>query len=263
MLPEGVDRHFGLRPESHADDLTLHRWWSLDKRRLPPRDVALARDAYDDCIAYLDAQLGRLFAELDRRGVLARTLVIVTADHGEHLGEHELFGHASSLYAAEVHVPLVIVGPAGVPAGRVVREPVSLRDLPATVVDLLGDSPKDPFPGTSLARCWDPAAAGRPSAGPVLSEVDAPAKGPANGGRSPVFRGPMKSLTAGEMVYIRNGDGREELYDLATDPQETRDLAGSPAAEAVLEGFRDDLERLLRGGAGADRSPGRAVRVRP
>jgi hypothetical protein len=87
---------------------------------------------------------------------------------------------------------------------------------------------------------------GRPSAGPVLSEVDEPAKGPANGGRSPVFRGAMKALVAGDTVYIRNGDGREELYDLATDPQETRDLAGSPAAAAVLERCRGDLEGLLR-----------------
>ena len=252
VLPEGVDRHFGIRPETHADDLTLHRWWSLDKRRLPPRDVALARDAYDDCIAYLDAQLGRLFAELDRRGVLAKTLVIVTSDHGEHLGEHALFGHASSLYAPEVHVPLVIVGPAEVPAGRVVRELVSLRDLPATVVDLLGATPKPSFPGTSLARRWDHAEAGRPSAGPVLSEVEGPAKGPANGGRSPVFRGAMKTLSDGKMAYIRNGDGREELYDLATDPQETRDLAGTPAAKTILLGYREQLERLLRAGVRAD-----------
>jgi arylsulfatase A-like enzyme len=246
LLPEGVNRHFGVRPESHADVLTLHRWWSLDKRRLPPRDLALARDAYDDCIAYLDSQLGRLFDELDRRGILAHTLVIVTSDHGEQLGEHGLFGHASSLYSPEIHVPLVVVGPGGVPSGRCIGEPVSLRDLPATVTDVLGLPAKPSFPGRSLARHWDYAETpGRRTSEPVLSEVDGGAKGPANGGRSPVFRGPMKSLISGDTVYIRGGDGREELYDLATDPHETRNLVGEPGAGSALERFREDLRRLL------------------
>jgi arylsulfatase A-like enzyme len=254
VLPEGFDQHFGLRPESHADNLILHRWWTLDKRHLPPRHVALARDAYDDCLAYLDEQLGRLFAELGRRGVLDHTLVIVTADHGEHLGEHELYGHASSLYGPEVHVPLLMVAPSGVPAGATVAAPVSLRDLPATVTDLLGLGAESPFPGTSLARYWDTAAPEGPAAEPVLSEVDEPVKGPANDGRSPVFRGAMKALTTDEAVYIRNGDGREELFDLATDPQETRNLAGSAEAGPILQRFRTDLGQLLRGHEGPRRS---------
>ena len=97
-------------------------------------------------------QLGRLFDELERRGVLENTLVIVTSDHGEELGEHGLFGHGRSLYRPELHVPLLIVRPGRVAAGRVVAEPVSLRDLPATVVDLLGLADGSPFPGGSLAR---------------------------------------------------------------------------------------------------------------
>jgi arylsulfatase A-like enzyme len=244
LLPAGEEHHFGLYPQSRDDVLTLHRWWSLDKRRLPERDRALARDAYDDCLAYLDAQLGRLFAELDRRGVLEETLVIVTADHGEHFGEHQIFGHASSLYQPEVHVPLVLAGP-GVPRAESVGVPVSLRDLPATVVDLLG-APRGPsFPGHSLARFWSVATP--PVDEPVLSEVDAAAKSPANGGRSPVFRGPMKAILAGQTVYVRNGDGREELYDLAADPGETHDLAALPETAATLDRMREALARILRG----------------
>jgi arylsulfatase A-like enzyme len=244
LLPEGVDHHFGLSPESHADVLTLHRWWSLDKRRLPPRDVALARDAYDDCLAYLDAQLGRLFAELDRRGVLDQTLVIVTSDHGEHFGEHGLFGHASSLYSPEVHVPLVIVGP-GVPAGGQVREPVSLRDLSATVVHSLPVSSAARFPGHSLARFWT--GTDFRALEPVLSEVSGAVRGPANGGRSPVFRGPMKAIVSGETVYIRGGDGSEELYDLGTDPAETHNLAAQPGSASLLRQCREELRQLVSG----------------
>jgi arylsulfatase A-like enzyme len=250
VLPDGHDRHFGLKPETHADRLLLNRWWWVGKRRLSARDVALARDAYDDCIAYIDEQLGRLFRELDRRGVLDETLVIVTADHGEHFGEHELFGHGGSLYAPEVHVPLLIAGPGArpVPSGARVPGTVSLRDLPATITDLAGLRKAAVFPGASLARCWDPRrGTGPDGSGPILSEVDNPLNVQhANGGRSPVFRGAMKALAAGDWSYIRNGDGREELYDLAADPQELQDLAGTADAGPRLERFRAELERALR-----------------
>ena len=111
---------FGLRPASWHDRLTLHQWNTLDKAKLPYHDVQMATDLYDDCIAYLDRRLGALLDELARRGVLDDTLVIVTSDHGEHLGDHLLFFHGCSLYRQLVQVPLVIVDPSGVPAGRVV-----------------------------------------------------------------------------------------------------------------------------------------------
>ena len=77
--------------------------------------------------------------ELGRRGVLERTWVIIAADHGESFGEHAgVFCHGTSLYQTELHVPLVILPPAGCPSPRVVTETVSLRDLAATVVDMLG-----------------------------------------------------------------------------------------------------------------------------
>jgi hypothetical protein len=80
----------------------------------------------------------------------------------------------------------------------------------------------------------------------LLAEVDEPAKATPNHGHSPVFRGAMKSLVAGENVYIRNGDGVEELYDLKSDPDQAHDLSGTPQAHALLVRFRDELERLLQ-----------------
>ena len=113
----------------------MARWTRPDFRI---HDVRMATDVYDDCIAYLDRRLGLLLDELSRRGVLENTLVIVTSDHGEHLGDHLLFFHGCSLYRQLVQVPLLIVGNKGVPAGRTVAEPVSLCDIPATIIDLLG-----------------------------------------------------------------------------------------------------------------------------
>jgi arylsulfatase A-like enzyme len=254
IVPDGYDKHFGPRPEGPADEQLLQTWWDVDKAKLSPRDVELARDGYDDCIGYLDDQLGRLFDELRRRGVLEDTIVIVTADHGEAFGEHEIFGHGASLYRPEEHVPLVTFGP-GVPAGREVAAPVSPRDLSATIVDLIGLGAGSPLPGSSLRACWSAEGAPADCAGPILMEVGGAAPKPMNGIRSPASRGPLSGLVDGDLVYIRNGgDGREELYDLATDPGERRDLAGDPARKADLERLRAAMERL--GAAPARGQPG-------
>ena len=153
-VPDRSTPGFGLQPASTLDRETLVLWNSLDKARLSYHAVRMAADVYDDCISYLDRRLGILLQELSRRGVLDNTLVIVTSDHGEHLGDHLLFFHGCSLYRQLVQVPLVIVANKVVPSKRVVAEPVSLCDLPATVVDLLGLTRDAPFPGRSLTRFW-------------------------------------------------------------------------------------------------------------
>jgi arylsulfatase A-like enzyme len=237
----------GSRPVLYRDRLMLRSWATLEKMHLPDQVIQLARDAYDDCIVSLDRTLAALLGELERRGVLDNTLLIITADHGEHLGDHLLFFHGCSLYRQLVEVPLVIVDPkAAVPAGRVVASQVSLRDVPATLVDLLGLGRDSPFPGQSLARHWAHGAGTWPSEPePLLMETGKPPL-LTNQGREPVARGPMKSLVARGMHYIRAGDGREELYVLDADPEERSNLAGSAAAQGALARFRDALAGMLR-----------------
>jgi arylsulfatase A-like enzyme len=194
----------------------------------------------------LDEQLGELLGELKRRGVLGRTLVIVTSDHGEGMGEHDLFFHGESLYRTEIRVPLVIALP-GQTQSTVVSEPVSLRDLPATIVDLTGHGTAAPFPGRSLARLWrdsrpaDPAVA-REGA---ISELARPNPQDPNQGRSPVHRGALVSLAAGDYVYIRNeGDGSEELFNWRDDPNEVDNRARFKAMQAVKERLRAHLNQM-------------------
>jgi len=199
--------------------------------------VEVARDAYDDCLAHLDDQIGRLLAELRRRGELDRTLVVITSDHGEAFGEHRLAGHGTSLYRMELRVPLLFAHPGRIPAGRTVDAPVSLRDIPTTVLDLIGQSSAVHFPGTSLAQHWRPGV-GTLSGDAVLSEVDRGKKMPPTLPHAPARLGPMHSVLSQGRQYIRNGDGSEELYDLASDPDEHRDLVRSPDSNS-----RDDLAR--------------------
>ena len=242
ILPPGFERHFGVKPETPADLVTLDRWFTLDKQKLPARDLQLGSDAYDDCIACLDEQIGRLFDELDRRGLRENTLVVITADHGESFGEHGLFCHASSLYDSEIHVPLIAILPGGAHAGETVDAPVSLRDLAATVTGVIGLGATSPFPGNSFARHWEHAGTAETEA--TLAEIDGPPKSTPNLGRSPAFRGPMKALVSGRDIYIRSGEGVEELYDLATDPAQTRNLIDTPAVVPTLTTLRETLDRM-------------------
>lgn len=239
IVPASFGKRFGLTPSTPADFAVLHEWYRSSKWRMPQREIDLARDAYDDCIAYLDDQLGRLFAALEQRGLMENTLVIVTADHGESWGEHQLFGHWRSIYQPEVHVPLLIAGGARVPSGRTIEKPVSLRDIPATIVELLGLSTASPFPGRPLSVTWSEDAE---SASPVLSEITHEPSGP---GRVLAEQGPTRSLVSEGKLYIQNPFGREELYDLRNDPGESHNLAALKHARPMLLRLRTTLERVL------------------
>jgi arylsulfatase A-like enzyme len=172
--------------------------------------------AYDGAIAYLDGEIGRLLGELERRGRLATTVVIVVGDHGELFGEHDLFTHGNSLYLPLLHVPLVVSFPPAIPTNTVVETPVTLRDLPATLLALAG-SPAA-LPGHSLL---DVVRTGAATASPILADVH-PAAG--QEARYPSARGVMRALVTETHEYIVNGDGREELYAL-TDTAQAHDLA--------------------------------------
>ena len=188
---------------------------------------------------------------MQAQGILANTDVIITSDHGEAFGEHGSIGHSFSMYLEEVAVPLVILSPAP-PAGRVVENPVSLRDLPATVVDLLGLSATSPFQGRSLAAYWKPGASvDQQGTSPAFSERASETAfqiQPATGRAHPGFE--MSVVDRGHH-YIRNGAGVERLYDFRTDPFEQVNLAETPAGNGKLPVFRRKLLDVLSDGPGA------------
>ena len=173
--------------------------------------------------------------------------MIITSDHGEAFGDHGNFGHASTVDLDETGVPLVILSPSA-PAGRVVNAAVSLRDLPATVVDLLGLSAGSPFPGRSLAMYWGLPASGRAAAlltTPAFSEMaDWTAF---ESRRSPVlgFAGFEMSLVVDAYHYTRNGLDGERLFDLTVDPFEMDNLIPRPDAAARVKRFRKLLLDFL------------------
>jgi arylsulfatase A-like enzyme len=243
LPPAPFDTRFGpdtLRDKSlirHIAPRDAHR---IDKESMTQGERAAEQQAYDGAIAYLDSQLGQLFAALDARDLTRRTLVIVTADHGELFGEHNLFSHGNSLYVPQLHVPLLLRGP-GLEGGARVAVPVTLRDLARSILDLAGLE-RAPMPGRSfagLARASGPLAGGSP----LLAKVEPAPNSPAS---YPVAAGTMWSIVAMPYQLITGGGGIEALYDLVRDPGQQTNLISSADAQPALGLLRATLDSVRR-----------------
>jgi len=192
---------------------------------------------YRGSIRYLDDQVDALVRDLEQRGRLENTILVITSDHGEQFGEHGQDTHANSLYRQVLHVPLILRFPARVPAGVRVPQQVTGRDVPATILELLG-VPRDPaIGGTSLAPLWADSAA---RASDVVAEVDQNMR--------PVLRfrnslGPMKAVFGDTLHVIRDGKGLFETYRYRVDPREEADLV---AATGDSLPFARELQAVVR-----------------
>jgi arylsulfatase A-like enzyme len=193
------------------------------RRALPPPEQRRQRDAYDGAIRYLDEEIGNLVGELARRGLRDNTILVITSDHGEHLGESDRYVHALDLFAPVLHVPLVVVYPAAVPAGLRIGAPVSLVDLPATIGELAGLGDQLSLPGRTLLR----RGAGADLTGarrPVLASFKTGCRGETR-----------FSVIVGRHQYIRDGACGEYLYDVVADPLATRNLLNDPEHRSTAE----------------------------
>ncbi|MBK6420856.1 MAG: sulfatase [Gemmatimonadetes bacterium] len=223
-----MDAHDPYRPQPPFDTLFASPTYGP---MLPTRADGPGLDRpremrpYDQAIASLDHDLGQLFAGLAARGLLERTIVIVTADHGEAFGEHGIYGHGSTLYLPMLQVPLLVAGP-GVPAGLRVPAWVSLQALAPTIMALAAPDAPQPFPAAPLSHAW-----GAPD--PAADTLYAGSRFAANNPPwYPTSKGTLHGLLAGNDLLVREADGRRELYDLATDPLTSSDLIGTPTGMA-------------------------------
>ena len=241
------DAHGPYNPEPPFDTLFLGRQPFTRDPGIDSFSAQQVRDlqaAYDGAITALDVQLRALFRELGARDLLKNTMVIVTADHGEEFNEHGLMNHGSSLYFPSVHVPLLVVQPGVVPAALVIRDPVTLRDIPATILEAARVPATASLPGSTLARWWQPDSA-RPnvSASPIFAEVDYAKNLPK---RFAISKGDMRSQLEDGFRYILRGDGHGELFDVRSDPWEQQDLAQMPEHVARVTALRSLVMALPR-----------------
>lgn len=232
-----------VKPE--ADFRTIQ----AQRRSLGFRGMLCLRAQYDSEIAFTDHHVGLVLDEIERLGLGESTFLVVTGDHGEEFMEHGWLGHTVHLYEETIHVPLVLYHPALGRMPETFDAPVELVDLMPTVLEMLGvDWDAGPIDGLSFLGALEGKA---PPDSAVFSEVcyeDVTALRDPNRTRS---RNPnVRSLRMGpwKLVYDVNGE-RWELYDLDSDPGETRNLGADPAARR----FGDMKRRLSEWMKGQER----------
>jgi len=244
LNPQSTNLQSSINQQSAISNQQWFAWVHLFDPHAPyaaPPDYRAGRSPYDAEVAYTDAMLGQMLARLDSAGALARTVIVVTADHGESLGEHGETTHGLFAYEATLSVPMIVKGPSLAPA--TIDAPVSHVDLAPTILDLAGIPPPARFDGSSLAR---PRPAGRAL---YFEALDAS-----------LTRGwaPLRGVVQDQWKYIDLPDA--ELYDLGRDPREQANLVDRDPHAAALKRIVDGLSTATAPAVGLD--AGAADRLR-
>jgi arylsulfatase A-like enzyme len=238
----------------------------LDPSSISPTEFAVLNELYDGEIAYLDELVGGLLDGLDESGHLGDALVIITSDHGEHLGDHGHFRHVFSLYGGAVRVPLLFLLPGGERAGEVRTESVGLLDVFATILAAAGvEAPGVAVQGRDLLGELR-----ADEATPIIAEYYFPLQ--ALGLFQPeelvthreALEPHMRRLRSIEMDGLRfiwSSDGRYELFDVAEDPEERRKLHGEPRLAEREHRLRARLDAFVESGGGPRPLPDAAQRL--
>lgn len=223
-------------------------------RGLSPADIDALASLYDGAVAEVDAEIRTVMGELEQRGLLRDAIVIVTADHGEELGEHGALLHGTTLFQPAIRIPLIMLAPP-LAGTQVVRENVSLIDLAPTLMDLIGVPAPPSFEGRSLRpllraqpgwREWLLGSAAqsevREPTADVLSELEAFQGFDTRAHGRAFIRGMHKVLVARK--------GEASTYDLARDPGEHTPRAVAPDGsdpDATLLRTLEERQADLRG----------------
>jgi len=182
--------------------------------------------AYDGEVHFTDKQVGKLLAFIDAQPWGKRTAVIISADHGETFGEHNMYRHGFELWQELTHVPLIVRAPGTKP--RAIDEPRSGIDLPATIMDLLAVKPDDSFAGESLLP---EVRGGEAKRRAVVTDLPRTSDSDRR-----------RALIWGNHKLIAHGDdGYFKLFDVVADPREQRDLVTKDKKlfDEMLERYRD------------------------
>ncbi len=237
------------RPASHVNDailpwlrkrdgdpffVWLHYWDPHEPHIAPaPYSQLFAHDPYQGEIAYADDSLGTILRYLEKTGELERTLIVITADHGESRHEHSEVTHAFLAFDTTLHVPLIVRVP-GRAGGSRIAERVGTVDIVPTILDLLDFKAPPSLQGRSLVPLMDKDRDGGDRR-PYYSESLSPRLSHGFGELRVLYQGPWK--------YIHGP--RPELYNLADDPRERHEVSAehhevSRGLETALQAFLDD-----------------------
>lgn len=192
--------------------------WKFDER-----DHSLIESLYDADVERMDAALGELWSRLDQLGALENTWVVVTADHGEQLGERGWYVHGKTLFQPLIRIPLLISPPSR--EGSIVELPVSLVDLAPTLLELAGVEVPASFVGRSLVGALD---GSPPPSRPVVAELFPLSREP-----DPQYRHRLAVVDATQSLVL-GVDGSVAHFDLTQDPVQTDSDEAAPEALGEL-----------------------------
>ncbi len=215
LLPDRVDNDLADIPRAGVFRLGARTGTDSDEKR---KEVLRG---YYASVSFMDAQVGRVLAELDKQGLAKNTIVIFLSDHGYHLGEHD-FWQKMSLHEESVRVPLIAAGP-GIEPGQRWPGLVEAVDIYPTLCLMAGLPIPKTCSGTLLYGMKD--------------DPKQSAYSMCRGGHL---------LRTKDWAYMRYADGSEELYDMQKDPRQYWNLAGDAGSEDNLQTMRDLLAARLK-----------------
>lgn len=240
-LYEQATLRFPLAPRGDRNDIPLAAFahnCPIPNYGLPETTCLSAMHAYYACVSFVDAQLGRLLAALDRLNLAERTIVVVWSDHGYHLGEHEGVWQKRCLFEESARAPLLMYVPGVQGNGKTCRRVVEFVDIYPTIAELCGLDVPTEMPGKSVVplledpqREWDSFA---------VTQVLRPGDG------MPVMG---RSICNERWRYSEWNDGQDgrELYDRAFDPGEFTNLAELDSYQAVIQKLKQQLQERAIG----------------
>ena len=225
--------------------IDVHDSTALEWPHSPPRwGNADHIDAYDSAISYVDEEISDLMQELDRRGLDKNTVVVITSDHGEGLGEHMMQYHGIGLFREQIHVPLLIRYPGHIPAGVRISTPRSNAAIAATVMSLVEEAGPKMVPGTSLSLSWNGSDAG--SQPFPISELQKNGiddrDSQARQVEPTAIDGDMKSLVTPEWHLIVHQTRGAQIYNWAHDPGELHNLVNTREGQAAAKSLEPELQ---------------------
>jgi choline-sulfatase len=220
----------GKRKAKDRNAVERRMWALYDRDEIPlsAKQIRRARRAYYAMISYCDDVLGRLLTALEVSGLTGNTIVVVTSDHGDMLGERGLW-YKMTFYERAVRVPLLFAGP-GIKPRRRIGETVSHLELLPTLTGLAGARvSRFDLEGRDLAPALKGAAL---KPGEIIGEY-----------MGEGYDAPVVMLRRGARKFVLSVTDGPELYDLASDPRELRNLAVEPGHRATIDALVQEAER--------------------
>lgn len=225
-------------PARQVAHVNMDRWKYMANRiEMRPTDFEILNALYDAGIAYTDAAIGEILRALREQNLLDDMLVMITADHGENLGEHRLMAHGYCLYDTVIRVPLLIHYPKGISAAKRVPSQVQSVDILPTILNLLGDDVAREHPyleGNDLLSSARHPFTVAEQANPDLRifRTRFPDSDVSHYDRY------LRMIRTERHKFIWGSDGRHELYDLCADPGENQNrIHVEPAVAEELNGW--------------------------